>query len=103
MTERMNTRQYRSKASIGAFLALVFLSPPRGTAQSQPGEAGLNLQVIDENGQPTSRVEVVLDFGRSSSRTAYTDTVGRLELYNLHSGQIHLTLSKPGFFRIGDG
>lgn len=98
----MNARQCRSKASIGALLALVFLSASRGTAQSQPGETELQLQVIDENGELASLVEVVLDFGHSGSQRAYSDTAGRFELHNLHPGQIHPMLSKRGFFRTND-
>ena len=39
---------------------------------------------------------------RCNSRTVYTDAAGRFELTGLGSAQVHLTISKPGFFRIDD-
>ena len=87
---------------LGLFLALVILWPTANNAQSRPGEADLHGQVIDENGQPVPRVEIIFHFGRGSSRTVYTDAAGRFELLGLNESQIHLTISKPGFFRIDD-
>jgi len=78
------------------------LCPLRFEAQSQSSLTDLRGQVIDENGQPISRVEVVLHYGSGSSETLYTDTVGRFQLRTANISQVHLSLSKPGFFRIED-
>jgi len=78
------------------------LCPLRCAAQSQSPLTDLRGQVIDENGQPVPRVEVDLRFGSGSSQTIYTDTVGRFQLRTASISQVHLSLSKPGFFRIED-
>jgi hypothetical protein len=83
-------------------LALAILCVPRTNAQSRPGEADLHGQMIDENGLPVPRVEIILHFVRRSSRAVFSDTAGRFELLGLNESQIHLIISKPGFFRIDD-
>ncbi len=85
-----------------AFLALYPLVQAAEAGQLPAGEAVVQGQIIDENGQPVPRVEIVFHFGDANSRTVYTDTVGRFELQDLSPSQIHLTISKPGFFRIED-
>jgi len=87
---------------VGAFLAFMVSCPLRFAAQSQSPLTDLRGQVIDENGQPVPRVEVDLRFGSGSSQTIYTDTVGRFQLRTASISQVHLSLSKPGFFRIED-
>jgi hypothetical protein len=71
-------------------------------AQAQAANADVNVQVIDENGQPVARVEVVLHFDNGRSQTVYTDTAGRFEVHIVGASQVHISLSKPSFFRIED-
>ena len=98
----MKLRQYLWVTWIGAFLTIAFLSPFRAVAQTQSVPADLRCQVIDENGEPVPRVEVGLHFGNGGSQTIFTDTAGRFELHAAGLSQVHLSLSKPGFFRIDD-
>src|SRR5580693_1566647 len=98
----MRTRQSNGSICIGAILALLLLCPPRGWTQTQNAPADLRCQIIDENGEPVPRVEVGLHFGNGGSRTMFTDTAGRFELHAAGLSQVHLSLSKPGFFRIDD-
>src|SRR5258706_5300055 len=98
----MNTRPFSWMICAGAFLAFMVLCPLRCAARSQNPLTDLRGQVIDENGQPVPRVEVDLRFGSGSSQTIYTDTVGRFQLRTASISQVHLSLSKPGFFRIED-
>ncbi len=58
--------------------------------------------MIDENNQPVPRVEITFHFGKGTSQTIYTDAAGRFELHGVNDSQIHMTLSKPGYFRIDD-
>jgi hypothetical protein len=75
---------------------------PLAFAQSQSGGATVNGQVIDENGQPVSRAEVRLRFGTEGVTTTYTDDAGRFEIKIASPSNAHVTISKPGFFRIED-
>jgi hypothetical protein len=99
---QMNARQRKRVISIGALLAFVTLFPSRSAARQQSSLTDVRGQVVDENGQPVSRVEVGLRYGNGISQTVYTDTVGRFELRVPNISQILLSLSKPGFFRIDD-
>ncbi len=98
----MNTRPFSWMICASAFLAFMVLCPLRCAARSQNPLTDLRGQVIDENGQPVPRVEVDLRFGSGISQTIYTDTVGRFQLRTASISQVHLSLSKPGFFRIED-
>ena len=98
----MITRQYFWVTSIGAFLTIAFLCPFRVVAQMQSVPAEMRCQVIDENGGPVPRVEVGVHFGNGGSQTIFTDSAGRFELHAAGLFQVHLSLSKPGFFRIDD-
>jgi len=98
----MKLRQYLWVTWIGAFLTIAFLSPFRAVAQTQSVPADLRCQVIDENGEPVPRVEVGLHSGNGGSQTIFTDTAGRFELRAPGLSQVHLSLSKPGYFRIDD-
>jgi hypothetical protein len=98
----MKTRQYHWINCIGAFLTIGLLCPFRGQTQTLNAPADLRCQVIDENGEPVPRVEVGLHFGNGSFQTMFTDTAGRFELHAAGLSQVHLSLSKPGFFRIED-
>src|SRR6266446_6698826 len=98
----MNTRPFSWMLCASAFLAFMVLCPLRCAARSQSPLTDLRGQVIDENGQPVPRVEVDLRFGSGISQTIYTDTVGRFQLRTASISQVHLSLSKPGFFRIED-
>jgi hypothetical protein len=84
-------------ASLLVFLALF---PIIALAQSPPNTADLHGQVTDENGEPVSRVEIVFLAESGSSTTVYTDAAGRFELTGVSGLQIHMSISKPGFFRI---
>ncbi len=83
-------------------LVFSYCRPGLGAAQSQPQKFDLRCQVVDEDGKPIPRVEVVLHLGPPSSQTVYTDTAGRFEIHNITSPQIHISLSKPSFFLIED-
>jgi hypothetical protein len=98
----MKTRQYLWVTCIGAFLTIVLLCPFRAIAQTQSLPTDMRCQVMDENGEPVPRVEVGLHFGNGGSQTIFTDTAGRFELHAAGLSQVHLSLSKPGFFRIDD-
>jgi hypothetical protein len=98
----MKTRQSSWIIRIGACLALLGFCSLRGEARPQGALTDLRCQVIDEDGQPVPRVEIVLRSGSESSRTIYTDAAGRFEFHGVASSQVHLSLSKPGFFRIDD-
>jgi hypothetical protein len=92
----------RGARTCWAVVVFFLLCPSWVAAKPQSGDVELRCQVIDEDGQPVPRVEIVLRSGSGSSRTIYTDTVGRFELHAVASPQVHLSLSKPGFFRIED-
>jgi hypothetical protein len=47
-------------------------------------------------------VEIVVRFGSGGSQTIYTEPAGRFEVHAAGLSQVHLSLSKPGFFRIED-
>jgi hypothetical protein len=98
----MKTRQYLWVTCIGAFLTIAVFCPFRVIAQTQSLPTELRCQVIDENGEPVSRVEVGLHFGNGGSQTMFTDSAGRFELHAANLSQVQLSLSKPGFFRIDD-
>jgi hypothetical protein len=102
MNKGAKRRHFRRTVSVRLVLALAVLLLSRGAAQAQTADAVLQVQVIDENGQPVPRVEVTLHFGSDRSQTVYTDTAGRFELHTVGSTQVHLSLSKPSFFRIDD-
>ena len=58
---------------------------------------------IDENGLSRSLAwRSFFSLGSGSSQTVYSDAAGRFELLGGSEFQIHLTISKPGFFRIED-
>lgn len=58
--------------------------------------------MVDENNQPVPRVEIIFHFENGSSRTIYTDASGRFEIHGVNDSQVHLAISKPGYFRIDD-
>jgi Carboxypeptidase regulatory-like domain/TonB-dependent Receptor Plug Domain/TonB dependent receptor len=79
---------------------LLSLSPAR--AQSGQGLTDLHGLVIDENGQPAPRVEIIQHRENGTSRTVYSDAAGQFDLPGITESQVHLTISKPGFFRLDD-
>src|SRR6202790_1361993 len=101
MIRRM-TRQPQCLIGVVAFFATAILFPSRGETQPQTASFDLRGQVIDENGQPVPRVEVNRRSGSELSQTIYTDAAGRFQLRPEGAAQVHLSLSKPGFFRIED-
>ncbi len=98
----MKTRPYSWIICIGTFLGFVILCPLRGQPQPQGAPADLRVEVVDENGLPVPRVEIVVHLGSGTPQTIYTDTAGRFEVHAISPSQVHLSLSKPGFFRIDD-
>ena len=58
--------------------------------------------MIDENGQPVQRVEIIFHFGVAAARTVYTDASGHFDLPGFSSTHVVVTISKPGYFRIDD-
>jgi hypothetical protein len=71
-------------------------------AQAPASTADLHGQVIDENGEPVARVEIVFATGTGSPTTVYTDAAGRFEVLGLTALEISISISKPGYFRITD-
>ena len=102
MRMKMKTRPSRCVTGAGAFLLAVILFSSRSEARPQNSSYDLRGQVIDENGQPVPRVEVNRRSDAELSQTIYTDAAGRFEMRALRAPQVHLSLSKPGFFRIDD-
>src|SRR6266849_9379024 len=98
----MKARPYSWIICIGTFLGFVILYPLRGQPQPQGAPADLRVEVVDENGLPVPRVEIVVRTGSGSPQTIYTDAAGRFELPAAGLSQINLSLSKPGFFRIDE-
>jgi hypothetical protein len=70
--------------------------------QSESGSITLHGQVTDENGLPIQRAQVVVSPGTERTETIYTDAAGRFEVNGLTNPEVHLALSKPGFFLIED-
>ena len=83
-------------------LAVAWLIPVRGQRAIRAQPCDLHGQVIDEDGQPVPRVEITQHLSNGNTRTVYSDAAGSFELPNLTEAQVHLTISKPGFFRIED-
>jgi hypothetical protein len=82
-------------------LAALFILPAlRSVAQTQANTANLHGQVLDEDGQPLQRVEITIRFGPGSSETVYSDAAGNFEVSGLTAGQVVVSISRPGFFRI---
>ena len=98
----MKTGPSRCVIGAGVFLFAVVLFCLRGEARPQTTSYELRGQVIDETGQPVPRVEVNRRSDTELSQTIYTDAAGIFELRALSAPQVHLSLSKPGFFRIDD-
>src|SRR5258705_3342637 len=98
----MNTRPFSWMICAVAFLAFMVLCPYRSAARSQNSLTVLRGQVIDENGQPVPRVEVVLRFGNGMSRTLYTEPSGRFGTPAARITSRQPSLSKPGYFPGGD-
>lgn len=89
-----------SRASL--LLALLALSPYLAAAQAPSSTAELHGQVIDENGQPVPRVELVFTSEAGNATTVYTDAAGHFELPKVSGLQVSMSISKPGYFRISD-
>jgi hypothetical protein len=81
---------------------LVLFSMASARAQSGQSLADLHGQIIDENGQPVARVEIIRHLENGNSQTIYSDAAGRFDLPGLAESKVHLTISKPGFFRLDD-
>lgn len=73
---------------------------PPAMAQTQSEAPSVRGQIVDENEDPVSRAEVTIRYGVESSITIYTDDAGRFEAAVPNTLNIHLTISKPGFFQI---
>lgn len=83
-------------------LALGICAIALAAARAQETEMELQGQVVDEDGHPVPRAEVVAIWGLSSSFTVYTDAAGQFEVGPLHEGPVSLAISKPGFFELQD-
>ena len=97
---RIPSRRFGALATFLAGLALFGPAALRGWAPPQAAAAILRGQIIDENGQPVPRVEILLRPKGGESRTLYSDATGKFEPQSFDTNQIVFTLSKPGFFRI---
>ncbi|MBZ5662099.1 MAG: carboxypeptidase regulatory-like domain-containing protein [Acidobacteriia bacterium] len=64
--------------------------------------AELRGQVVDENGQPVSRVELEFVPESGNAVTVFSDAAGRFEIGQLSGLKVLMSVSKPGFFRIKD-
>ncbi len=62
--------------------------------------AQLRGSVVDENGLPVARVEIIVRAPDGPTLTTYTDEAGRFELPSLSAGESRVSLSKAGFFRL---
>lgn len=98
----MITRRFRYLLRAGALLTVSMLCSLCGLARPQSIVYDLRGQVLDENGQPVPRVEVNHRTDNELSQTIYTDAAGRFALRTNGSPQLHVSLSKPGFFRVDD-
>jgi Carboxypeptidase regulatory-like domain len=99
---RQHTRPCCLIATFGLLLAFAILCPRARGAQAPERAAELRCQIMDEDGRPVERAEVILREGAGGPLTVYTDATGRFKAANLSALRIHLTISKPGFFRIDD-
>jgi len=97
---RTHFRRFQVLAFFAAGLAFLGSAPPQAWAQSQAATTSLHGQIIDENGQPVARVEVLFQTTEGESRTLYSDATGRFEPQSFGANHVLVTLSKPGFFRI---
>jgi hypothetical protein len=69
-------------------------------AEAQGTEVELQGQVVDEDGHPVSRVEVIATWALNSSFTVYTDAAGQFQVAPIRADRVSLLISKPGFFRL---
>jgi len=83
-------------------LVILIFCPVRSPAQTQPADGVLHGHIVDENDQPVARVEITYRLADGSSGTVYTGSAGEFQISAPKDSQIHLTISKPGFFRIED-
>ena len=95
-------RLLRFFATIDLLLIILICSPVRSLAQLQPAEASLRGHVVDEDEEPVARVEITFRLADGNSGNIYTDSAGNFRIAAGKASQIHLTISKPGFFRIED-
>lgn len=71
-------------------------------ASGAKAEADMRGTVVDENGVPVPGVEVVIRDASSQLRTTHTDEAGRFAFLGLAPGELHVTLTKAGFFALSD-
>ncbi|MGD0908901.1 MAG: carboxypeptidase regulatory-like domain-containing protein [Candidatus Acidiferrales bacterium] len=69
-------------------------------ARAQGIAVELQGQVLDEDGHPVNRVEVIATWSLNSSFTAYTDAAGQFQVAPIRDDRVSLSISKPGFFRL---
>ncbi len=81
-------------------LAFLCLLPALSSQAGAFPQARLNGVVVDENGVPVASVQVIADSASGQKLTVYTDSGGRFTLEGVSTGTYHLTLNKPGFFRL---
>jgi hypothetical protein len=91
----MKTRRLRRRVlpRIGILLVAAGLA-----AASPPAQ--LRGSVVDENGLPVAGVAITAQAPGRQTQTVYTDEAGRFEFRSLAASNYHLSLEKPGFFRL---
>jgi hypothetical protein len=87
---------------VGMTLVYAISANAPTVARAQTTDVSLQGQIVDEDGHPVQRAEVVANWGSNSSFTVYTDAVGRFQIAPISDERVYLSISKPGFFRLDD-
>src|SRR5262249_45830038 len=77
-----------------------FCSVSSGFAAAQAPMVQLRGQVVDEDAQPITRVEITGKDAEGKVATYYTDPVGRFEIDFPEARTVLLSFSKPGYSRV---
>jgi hypothetical protein len=80
-------------ALFSTLLILIALLPNRVWAQTPPVETSLRGQIIDENGQPVPRVQVLFRIRAGESRTLYSAATGRFVQQSFNTYQVLISVS----------
>ncbi len=88
----------RVRVNVLWLIGLLAMAVPAGAVPP----AQLRGSVVDENGLPVARVEVVVRAPDGQKLTTYTDEAGRFGLPSLSAGESRVTLSIAGFFCLAD-
>jgi hypothetical protein len=71
-------------------------------ARAQGTVADIDGRIVDEDGLPVSRAEIVATWALNSSFTVYTDATGHFQVGPVRDEQVSLVISKAGFFEVKD-